>query len=147
MNDVKTNDQPGMGSLVQGIVNDIGELIKHEVRFARAEIQSDLGKTKTAAALLFTGVAAGFIGLLLLSLMAVHGLHYATLPADADFPKAGIPLWGAYGIVGGVIFVAGAILTWLGVDRFNRFNPLPDKTVESVQENVSWIANQTANSK
>jgi hypothetical protein len=146
MNDVK-NDSPGTASLVQGIVGDIGELIKHEVRFARAEFERDLSKMKTAAAFLLAGGAALSVGLMLLSLMAVYGLHHTGLPADADQARAGLSLWASYGIVGGAFFVAGLVLSWVGYDRLSRVNPLPDKTLENVQKDVSWIAQQTANSK
>jgi hypothetical protein len=147
MNDVKTDDQTSTVSLVQGIVGDIGELIKHEVRYARAEFQSDLAKMKTAAAILFTGVAAGFVGLVLIALMAVHGLHYASLPAHPDLATTGLPMWACYGIVGAIFLVLGGILGWVGADRLGRVNPLPDKSLQNVQKDVSWIANQTANSK
>jgi len=146
MNDVKT-DSPSTASLVQGIVGDIGELIKHEVRFARAEFERDVSKMKTAAAFLLTGGAALAVGLVLLSLMAAHGLHYASLPAEATLADRSLPLWGAYGIVGGVLMVVGGLLAWLGADRLGRVNPLPDKSLENVQKDVSWIAKQTANSK
>jgi uncharacterized membrane protein YqjE len=149
MDDVKPSDPPSVAntaSLVQGIVGDIGELIKHEVRYARAEFQSDLAKMKTGAAILLVGAAAGFVGLVLVALMAVYGLHTSTLPADAEIAK-GLPLWAAYGIVGAVLIVIGGIFGWAGVDRLGRVNPLPDKTIEKVQKDVSWIAQQTANSK
>jgi uncharacterized membrane protein YdbT with pleckstrin-like domain len=149
MSDVNTNDPPSVAntaSLVQGIVGDIGELIKHEVRFARAEFQSDLAKMKSAAAILLLGVAAGLVGFVLIALMAVYGLHTSTLPADAMIAK-GLPLWAAYGIVGVVFIVIGGVLGWVGCDRLSRVNPLPDQTLEKVQKDVSWIAQQTANSK
>jgi len=149
MSDVKTDDPPSVAntaSLVQGIVGDIGELIKHEVRYARAEFQSDLAKMKTAAAVLAVGAAAGFVGFVLIALMAVYGLHTSTLPAGAEIAK-GLPLWAAYGIVGAVFIVIGGVLGWAGCDRLSRVNPLPDQTIEKVQKDVSWIAQQTANSK
>jgi uncharacterized membrane protein YdbT with pleckstrin-like domain len=149
MSDVKTDEAPSVATtatLVQGIVGDIGELIKHEVRYARAEFQSDLAKMKSGAAILLVGVAAGFVGFVLLALMAVYGLHASTLPANAEIAK-GLPLWAAYGIVGGVLIVIGGIFAWAGSDRLGRINPMPDKTIEKVQKDVSWIAQQTANSK
>jgi uncharacterized membrane protein YqjE len=149
MSDVKTDDPPSVAntaSLVQGIVGDIGELIKHEVRYARAEFQSDLGKMKASAAVLLAGAAVGFVGFVLLSLMAVYGLHSSTLPADAVIAK-GLPLWGAYGIVGAVFIVIGGVMGWVGLDRLSRVNPLPEKALEKVEKDVSWIARQTANSK
>jgi uncharacterized membrane protein YqjE len=147
MNDVKTNDQTSTISLVQGIVGDIGELIKHEVRYARADFQSDLAKMKTAAALLLSGAAAGFVGLVLIALMAVHGLHSSTQPAQPAVATAGLPLWACYAIVGAIFLLVGGILGWVGCDRLSRVNPLPDQTLQNVQKDVSWIANQTANSK
>jgi len=147
MNDVKTAEPASTVSLVQGIVGDIGELIKHEVRYARAEFQSDLAKMKTAAALLLTGAAAGFVGLVLIALMAVHGLHYATLPAHPDVATVGLPMWACYAIVGAIFLVLGGIIGWIGADRLGRVNPLPDQTLQNVQKDVSWIAKQTANSK
>jgi hypothetical protein len=147
MDDVKTADQTSTVSLVQGIVGDIGELIKHEVRYARAEFQSDLAKMKTAAALLLSGAAAGFVGLVLIALMAAHGLHYLTLPAHPDLATAGLPMWACYAIVGAIFLAVGGILGWVGCDRLGRVNPLPDQTLQNVQKDVSWIANQTANSK
>jgi uncharacterized membrane protein YqjE len=149
MSDVKTTDPASVAnttSLVQGIVGDIGELIKHEVRYARAEFQSDLAKMKTAAAILLGGVAAGFIGIVLIALMIVYGLHTSSLPADAVIAK-GLPLWAAYGIVGVVFLVIGGVLGWVGNDRLSRVNPLPEQTLDKVQKDVSWIAQQTANSK
>jgi len=147
MNDVKTPDQTSSTvSLVQGIVGDIGELIKHEVRYARAEIQSDLAKTKTAAAFLAVGTAAGFVGFVLFALMLVHLLHHLGTPEELR-RTPGLHLWAAYGIVSLIFLVVSSVLVWIGIDKFSRFNPLPDKTVENIQENAQWIAKQTANSK
>lgn len=146
--DVKTPaEQSSTVSLVQGIVNDIGTLIKHEVRFARAEIAQDLAKTKTAAAFLAVGAAAGFVGFVLFALMLVHLLHQMGIPADHPLAHKGLQLWAAYGIVSLVFLLIASALIWLGIDRFSRFNPMPEKTLENIQENASWIANQTANSK
>lgn len=147
MSDVKTSDPPSTASLVQGIVGDIGALIQHEVRYARAEITNDLGKMKTAAAFLLTGGAAGFVGLVLIALMAAHGLHYASLPANVDVATPGLPLWGCYGIVGAIFLAVGGALAWVGADRLSRVNPLPEKTIQNVQKDVSWIAQQTTTSK
>lgn len=149
MNDVKTNsnDQPSMATLVQGIVNDIGELIKHEVRFARKEIETDLNKVRNGAVILGIGVMAGLVGFVLLSLMFVHLLHWANVPADQVADLSRLPLWACYAIVSAVFLVAGTAFAYAGVSRLARVNPLPDQTAQTVQENVSWIANKTASSK
>jgi hypothetical protein len=146
MNDVQTNNnQPSMATL-QGIVGDIGDLIKQEVRFARKEIESDLNKVRNGAVILGIGVAAGLLGFVLLSLMFVHLLHWANLPADHADPSR-LPLWACYAIVSAVFLVAGTAFAMAGAARLSKVNPLPDQTAQSVQENVSWIANKTASSK
>lgn len=148
MNDVQTNNnQPSMATLVQGIVNDIGELIKHEVRFARKEIETDLNKVRNGAMILGIGVMAGLVGFVLLSLMFVHLLHWANVPPDRVADLSSLPLWACYAIVSAVFLVAGTTFGYAGVSRLARVNPLPDQTVQTVQENVSWIANKTASSK
>lgn len=146
MNDVQTNNnQPSMASLVQGIVNDVGELIKHEVRFARKEFESDMAKVRHGAMVLGIGVLAGLVGFVQLSLMFVYLLHWANMPANTD--PSQLPLWACYAIVSAVFLVAGTAFGYAGISRLSRVNPLPDQTVQSVQENVSWIANKTASSK
>jgi len=147
MNDVPANNnQPGMATLVQGIVSDIGELIKQEVRFARKEIESDLNKVRTGAVILGIGIAAGLVGFILLSLTFVHLLHWANFPPGQVDPSR-LPLWACYAIVSAVFLVAGTAFGMAGSNRLAKVNPLPDQTVQNVQENVSWIANKTASSK
>ena len=45
-----------------------------------------------------------------------------------------LPFWIGFGIVGLTWLVAGLCLILTGKKRFDSFNPLPDKTVQSVKE-------------
>jgi hypothetical protein len=136
--------------LVQGIVADVGDLVRHEVRFARKEITSDLRKMRTAAAYLISGGATVLVGLIMLSLSAGHLLHWLNLPAD-HIEKARLPLWAAHGIVSLVLLAIGGALSWVGCQKWENFNSLPEPTLETVQENVAWMTNsndaKNANSK
>jgi hypothetical protein len=143
VNDVKTAPQPAVTELLTGIVSDIGALIRQEVRFARTEIKSDFQKSRTAVVLLASGAATAALGALLLALMLVFLLHYITLPNTAADP-AQVPLWGCFGLVSLLFLVVGGALVWAGVAKFQSFNPLPDETVKTVEENVSWIANTSS---
>jgi len=131
-------DEASMTGLLRGIINDMGDLIRQEIRFARTEIKSDLRKTTRATAVLSLGVGAACLGVVLVALMLVHLIHWLSLPAGTE---AGIPLWGCYGIVAAVFLVVGSVITWLGYKRFQSFNPLPEQTAKSVKENVEWIMN------
>lgn len=146
MNDVQTAPPANFTDLVRGIVNDIGDLIRQEVRFARTEVKSDLRKAKAAIAFLAIGAALAAVGGILLSLMIVHLIHWLSIPADVPADPGRIPLWACYGLTALLFLALGGGLVWGGVKRFEANNPLPDQTLRSVEENVSWIAQNSTKS-
>jgi len=136
---VQAPSDPGLSTLVKGIVDDIGELIKQEFKFAKTEIKTDLRKTKEATILLAIGAGLAVLGGIFLGLMLVYLLHWLTSPAGADV--ASLPLWSCYAIVGALFLGGGGALIQAGKKKFDSFNPLPEQTVETVKENVQWITN------
>jgi len=126
-------------SLIKGIVNDVGDLIQQEFRFARKELRADLRRTAGATLSLAIGVGMASLGLVLLLLMLVHLLNWLTLPPGFD--RAGLPLWSCYAIVGGLLAGGGAVLAYVGKKKFDSFNPLPDETVQTIKENLEWTKN------
>jgi hypothetical protein len=136
---VPTSSEPGIATLVKGIVDDIGDLIKQEFKFAKTEIKTDLRKTKDASILLAVGTGLAVLGGIFLALMLVYLLHWLTSPAGAD--SASLPLWSCYAIVGGLFLGGGGALMAVGKKKFDSFNPLPEQTVATVKENVQWITN------
>jgi len=137
--EVQAPSDPGLAPLLKGIVNDIGDLIKQEFKFARAEIKTDLRKTKEASSLLACGVGVAVLGGIFLALMVVYLLHWLTSPAGAD--SASLPLWSCFAIVGALFLIGGAGLMLAGKKKLSSFNPLPEQTVATVKENVQWITN------
>jgi hypothetical protein len=49
-----------------------------------------------------------------------------------------LPTWAGFAITGGILLLAGGVLFYMGKSRFDEFNPLPDKTVQGLQENIQW---------
>jgi len=141
-----TSAEPGVTGLISGIISDIGDLIRQEFRFAKAEIKVDFGKTKQAATALALGAGAASVAGLLLLWMLVHLLHWLSIPeaSRSAHDPASLPLWACFGIVGGVIGVVAAFLVAGAVAKFKSFNPLPDETAKSLEENVKWIANTSS---
>lgn len=138
-NEPRSTAEPSTTGLLSGIISDFGDLIKQEIRFAQAEFKSDLSKTREAATALAIGVGVASLSGLLLAWMLVHLLHWATSPTDLDPAK--LPLWACFGIVGLVFGAVGGVLIMNGIKKFQSFNPLPDKTAQTLKENVQWIAN------
>lgn len=137
--EVQDSRELGVTSLVKGIVNDVGALVKQEISFAQAEIKTDLRKTGEASGLLAAGTWVASIGGLLLAFMLVHLLNWLTLPPGTE--KAGLPLWACYAIFGSLILATGAALMVKGKKKFDSFNPLPVQTAQTLKENVEWITN------
>jgi putative flippase GtrA len=132
-------EEASVASLMRGIINDIGDLIRHEIRFARTEIRTDLNKVRQAVTVLALGAGTAVLGTFLLALMLVHLLQWLSLPAGTV--TEGIPLWGCFGIVSAVFLGVGLIVAFTGCQMFKSFNPLPDETAQNVKENVEWITN------
>ena len=139
MNEARTTAEPSTTGLLGGIISDFGDLIKQEIRFAKAEFKSDFTKAREAATALGIGLGVASLSGLLLIWMLVHLLHWATSPAGTD--PATLPLWACFGIVGLVFGVIGGALVMAGIRKFQSNNPLPDQTAQTIKENVQWIAN------
>jgi hypothetical protein len=137
--DLQTAHEPGLASLVRDIVNDIGDLIKQQIRFAQAEIKSDLRKSCEAAALFAVGAGSGLVGLLFFGFTMVYLLHWLTAPVGAD--PARVPLWGCYAIIAGLFLASGAVLAFLGKRSWDSFTAVPPQTAQTLKENVEWITN------
>jgi len=136
-NEVHAPEEQSLATLLRGIISDVGDLIRHEIRFARTEMKSDVRKVSRAGTALALGVGAVALGVVFAALMLVYLIH--TLSGAPD--SASIPLWGCYGIVAAVFLVVGAGLSFMGYNALQKLNPLPDQTAQSVKENVEWIMN------
>jgi hypothetical protein len=129
-----TGDQPSLTDLVSGIVSDAQTLLRQQVVMLRSEFKEDMRRTKEAAKYVGLGAAVAAVGGLFLVVSLVYLLHWLTDGRLAE--------WACWAIVGGVLFVGGLIAMYVGKRIFESFNPLPDKTVNALQENVSWITNR-----
>jgi uncharacterized membrane protein YqjE len=128
--DLQTHDEPSLTNLVKGIIDDVQSLTKQQFTLLKQELQEDMRKTRKAAMPMIVGLVVAFIGVLLLG----HGL---ALLLNWIFP--GLPVWVAYAIVGAIILGAGAGLFFAGEKQFEKFNPLPNRSLEALKENVECL--------
>jgi len=133
---VPATSEPGFTTLVSEIVNDVEELVKHQLRFARVEIKEDLRKSKEAIALLAAGAGVALLGVLFLGMALVYLLHWLTEPPGVEL--ASLPLWACHAIIAVLFLIAGTGLYLLGR---KMFTPMPEQTAQTIKENVEWITN------
>lgn len=127
--------EPSLAALIGGIINDARDLLLQEFTMAKLEVQDELRKTKAAAISLGVGISISVVGGILLILMLVHLLHVLTT----------LPLWGCYGLAGGVLLLSGLIVLFTGKKAAEDIEVVPQETVETLKENAKWIRERTSN--
>ncbi|HYH64715.1 MAG TPA: phage holin family protein [Urbifossiella sp.] len=114
--------------LVSGIIGDVQKLAQQQFAMLKSEIREDMNRTKKAMVFGGVGVALLTVGGLALVFALVYILR----------DLAGLPEWGAWMIFAVVCLGAGVALGFVARNLFESFNPLPDKTFNALQENLTW---------
>jgi hypothetical protein len=131
---VKSGLEPGIATLVGGIVNDGQRLIEQQFILLRREVEDELRRLRNAVISMAMGAGTCALGGLVLVGMFVHLLNAFT----------DLPLWGCYGVVGGGLIALGAMLLLIGGKGAASAHVLaPPQTTESLKENVAWLKHQT----
>ncbi len=120
-----------IAEVLQDILANVQSIIRSEVRLAKTEVTEEVTKAARAA-----GVMAGGA---VVSLFAVWLLLLAILFALAKV----LPLWAAAIVLFVILAVVSAVLMMAGRKRFQTVHTTPEKTIETMKENVEWVKNQT----
>jgi uncharacterized membrane protein YqjE len=118
-----------MSDVVKDIISNVQEMVRSEVRLAKAELRQELNESMAAGKLMAAGAGLAFFA-------ALFGLTAIALLLGTF-----IWLWASFLIVSAVLGIAGMVLLSKGRSRFAV--PTPTKTIENVKENVQWMKDQT----
>jgi cobalamin biosynthesis protein CobD/CbiB len=129
--------EASVSTLISGIVGDAQELVRKEIALARQEIREEISSAKDASIKLAIAGAVLAIGALLLVLTLAQAL--AAL--------LNVPNWVGYGIVGLALAAAGYLMLSAAQKRIQAIKPVPEKTVETMKENVEWIKDRTTSDR
>jgi hypothetical protein len=124
--------EPTVTELIAGIAEDAQRLIKQQYQMLRAEVKEDIRRTKSALTYMSAGIVASLIGVFFLVVALPLLLNWAFNLAP----------WAGFAIVGIVLLLLGIVGLFAGKRIFEKNNPLPDKTLNALEENLSWIANR-----
>jgi hypothetical protein len=126
--------RPSIGELVPDILDDVQELVQQNLNLFRAETQEKLRDAVAASKPLIAG----------LTLMGVAGLLVAfTLVHLLDWLFPALPLWACYGIVTLALGGLGFGLAAYGKQELSEINPVPEKSLEELKENLPWNGKAT----
>jgi hypothetical protein len=126
--DLQSPPEQSLSALLSGIVTDAQKLFRQQTELFRQEVREDVRKTQEAAVPMALGLCLAGMGGLLLLVTAALGLW-----------AAGLQLWVSFLIVGAAAFLIGGALFAVGKQKFDSFNPLPDKSAEALKENLEWL--------
>lgn len=126
---VDSSTQPAsLTGLVSEIISDAQTLVKQQAEMLKAEVREDFKRSKRAAELGGIGIVCTTVGALGLITALAYLLH-------EQFQFA---MWASWGIVGGLFTIAGVVLGAYSYVLLERFNPLPDKSLNALKENITW---------
>jgi len=113
--------------LLGNVATDIGELVRGEVRLARAELNQKLNRVILSAIWLVGGALVAFAGLVVI----LQGVAAALALV--------LPTWAAFMIVGVLIVIVGALLARSGLAMLSLKALTPDRMASSLQKDVAVV--------
>jgi hypothetical protein len=126
----QVGSEPGVASMVEGIVEDAQKLVRQEIALAQHEVAQAWDKGKTAAALLASALVVVNVGGVLLGIMLAQLLSQL-LPNHE---------WACFGIVGGLVTLFGGALIYYGLHRINEVHVSLPQTAEPLREDVQTVS-------
>ena len=125
----KSDPRP-LSQIIQEILAHLTELVRSEIRLARAELRGDLAQVARAGVFIAAGAVFALyaLGFVLLGVVYALGSHVSP--------------WVAALIVGLAVGLIAAIFLTIGRTKMKQADLKPDKTVRSLQENVTWMKKQ-----
>lgn len=114
------------GELASEVAKDMSTLVRQEIALAKVEMQQE---AKTAGTAFGAFGGAGFAGYFVLVFLSL-----ALMWLLGTWMALG---WSAL-IVAGVWAVIAGVLALVGRRKLKAFNPKPERTIETVKEDVQW---------
>ncbi len=114
----------GLGTMFGRVFEDVQDLVRAELRLARAELDEKLHRVIIAAVFLLGGALLAFAGLVVV------------LEGVAAVLALVLPVWAASLIVGVLIVTVGGSFAWLGLKQLSLKTLTPDRMTASLKKDV-----------
>ncbi len=119
------------GELIRDIVGDVRNVIQAEVRLAKAELGEKAQRAGRGAALLGGAAAAGFFAGACFIVTCIAALALA------------MPVWLAALIMGVCLSCVALGMYVGGSHRLRRMDLVPQRTVQTIRDDVQWAKQRT----
>lgn len=126
------HEERSLGELFNELSQQTSTLIQKEIELARHEVTRSITEIGRNSALIAVGGVIAYAGFIVLLI----GIAWA-------LTIAGLDSWLAFLIVGGAVIGIGAAIGWWALNQLRRASLVPEKTIDTVQDNVRWAKEQT----
>lgn len=126
----RSADRP-IAAVLADIVGNVQDIVRSELRLATVELQAQAVHAGRSGGLMAAAAVFGLYALGLLLALAVLLLARV------------LDVWLATLVVLVAVTLVGGTLALLGMLHWRKVHLKPEKTVETVKENVSWLKAQT----
>jgi uncharacterized membrane protein YqjE len=118
--------QRSVQEVLQDIVANLQKIVRSEFLLAKTEIKEEATLAAKPAAIFGLGLVFGIYGMGFLLLGVVYALTLV------------MSVWLAALLVGTSLALVALALIGSSGKKLKRINPTPDKTIQSLEENVQW---------
>jgi uncharacterized membrane protein YqjE len=115
-----------LADVFQDIVRNVQEIVRAEIKLAKAEFRQEGAKAASTAKWLGLGAVSALFTMLFLLLTIVDALAQV------------MPHWAASLAVAAALALVATITLTTGLKRLKQSRPVPERTIESLKENVQW---------
>lgn len=119
--------EPTVSELLRDLGDSSRELIKKEIRLAKAEVMESVTVARTGAVWLAVALVPALMALVSLPIALIFALNKMLQP------------WAAALIASGILLVLAGILALIGVKKLKKTHPVPERALASVREDVEWV--------
>ena len=116
--------------IIDALKPQLQELVDKQVELARTELTPVARQAGIATGLLVVGAVFMLVFLILISFTGVYVLNLF------------LSLWLSALIVSGVLLLIGGILAGSGANILRRLDPVPHRTISTLQQNINWVKGQ-----
>ena len=125
------NGERSVSDVLQDILRNLQEMVRSEVRLAKVEIRDEVRRAASSS----LWIAAGVLGALSAWIFLLWTVAYSLATR--------MSMWAATLVVAVVMACIASVLVIGGIRRVRRIQPIPERTVESVKENLEWMKQPT----
>jgi hypothetical protein len=125
------NGERSVSDVLQDVLKNLQEIVRSEVRLAKVEIRDEARRSVSSGVWIAAGVAGALSAWIFLLWTAAYVL------------ATRMSMWAATLVVAIVIACFASVPIIGGVRRLKHIQLIPERTVESVKENLEWMKQLT----